>query len=88
MIFDKKSAVHTPHSIEYIVAGLGNPDKKYENTRHNTGFICVNAIAKEYGVQVNRLKFKSYCASVEIEGKRVLLLKPQTYMNNSGQAFV
>ena len=72
----------------HIIAGLGNPDKKYENTRHNAGFIAVDYIADKCGVNVDRLKYKSYCATAEIGGSKVLLMKPQTYMNNSGQALV
>ena len=73
-------------SIEYIVVGLGNPDKKYEKTRHNAGFIAIDTLAKECGCNIDRLKFKSNCADTRIGDSRVLLMKPQTYMNNSGQA--
>ncbi|MBQ5566069.1 MAG: aminoacyl-tRNA hydrolase [Clostridia bacterium] len=74
--------------ITHIVVGLGNPDRKYENTRHNAGFMAIDALAEKYDVCIDRLKYKSYCASVEINQKKVLLMKPQTYMNNSGQAVV
>ncbi len=74
--------------ITHIVVGLGNPDRKYENTRHNAGFIGIDALAEKYGVTIDRLKYKSYCQTVEIGSSRVLLMKPQTYMNNSGQAVV
>lgn len=74
--------------ITHIVVGLGNPDRKYENTRHNAGFIGIDRLADKYGVTIDRLKYKSYCSAVEINGRRVLLMKPQTYMNNSGQAVV
>lgn len=72
--------------IEYIIAGLGNPDKKYEKTRHNAGFIAIDTLSEKLNVELKTLKFKSYCATAVIGGKKVLLMKPQTYMNNSGQA--
>jgi len=72
--------------VEYIVVGLGNPGKQYEITRHNAGFMAVDYMCKELGFQVNKLKFKSLCGDTMIEGKRVLFLKPSTYMNNSGEA--
>ena len=75
-------------SIEYMVVGLGNPDKKYENTRHNTGFICLDKIAEKFSCDVNCIKYKSLVGECTIDGKKVLLMKPQTYMNNSGQAVV
>ncbi len=75
-------------SVEYMVVGLGNPDKKYENTRHNTGFICIDKVAEKFGVSINRIKFKSLVGEGTINGKKVLFMKPQTYMNNSGQAVV
>jgi len=87
LIFGKRSAPLTG-SVTHIIVGLGNPDRKYENTRHNAGFIVLDALADKYGVSVNRLKFKAYCASAEISGKKVLLMKPQTYMNNSGESVV
>lgn len=86
-MFKKKSPALTG-GITHIVVGLGNPDRKYENTRHNAGFICVDKLAEKHGVTIDRLKYKSYCAAVEIGDSRVLLMKPQTYMNNSGQAVV
>ncbi len=72
--------------VEYIIVGLGNPDSKYLNTRHNAGFLAVDRIAEKASVEVNRLKYKAQTNTVTIEGKRVLLMKPQTYMNNSGEA--
>ena len=70
----------------YIIAGLGNPGKKYENTRHNMGFIAVDLLAEEFGIKVDKLKFKSLVGEGRIAGQRVLLMKPQTYMNLSGEA--
>ncbi len=75
-------------SVEYIVVGLGNPDKKYENTRHNTGWLALDRIAEKLDCKVNRIKFKSFVGECGINGKKVLLMKPTTYMNNSGQAVV
>lgn len=75
-------------SVEYIVAGLGNPDKKYENTRHNTGWLALDHIAEKFDCKVNRIKYKSLTGECKIGGKKVLLMKPTTYMNNSGQAVV
>lgn len=75
-------------SIEYLVVGLGNPDKKYENTRHNTGWLVLDYIADKYNCKVNKIKYKSFVGDCTIGGERVMLMKPTTYMNNSGQAVV
>ena len=72
--------------VELIIAGLGNPGKKYQGTRHNAGFMALDTLAAKLGVAVEKLRFKSLCGEAEIAGKRVLLLKPGTYMNLSGQA--
>ncbi len=72
--------------VKYLVVGLGNPDKKYRNTRHNTGFIAVDCMAKELGVEITKKKFDSLTAEAVIAGEKVLLMKPQTYMNLSGVA--
>ncbi len=85
-MFGKKK--FSNNSIEYIIVGLGNPDRKYENTRHNSGFIMLDYIADKLSVKVNRVKFKSTVGEARIGGHRVLLMKPSTYMNNSGQAVV
>lgn len=71
-----------------MVVGLGNPDRKYETTRHNTGFIAVDYIAEKRNFKINRIKFKSTVGECNINGKKVLFIKPSTYMNNSGQAVV
>ena len=71
---------------EFIVAGLGNPERKYTLTRHNSGFLCVDALAEKHGFEVKKLKFHSLFADTVINGHRVIVLKPQTYMNNSGEA--
>lgn len=75
-------------SVEYIVVGLGNPDKKYEITRHNAGWLAIDRFAKKLDCRVNRIKFKSYVGECSLGGAKVLLMKPTTYMNNSGEAVV
>lgn len=70
----------------YIVVGLGNPGLKYENNRHNIGFKIIDKIAENYNVNINKSKFKSQYNEIRIGSKKVLLIKPQTYMNNSGEA--
>jgi PTH1 family peptidyl-tRNA hydrolase len=72
--------------IMYIIAGLGNPDKKYEKTRHNVGFDVIDALAEKYHIDVKEKKHKGLCGSGWIGGQKVLLLKPQTYMNLSGES--
>ena len=89
-IFDRISS-NSPSAggkIEYVIAGLGNPGMEYENTRHNAGFMVMDSLAEELGTKIDRLRFKGKTADVTIEGKRCLLLKPTTYMNNSGEAVV
>lgn len=72
--------------VEWMIVGLGNPGKEYENTRHNAGFICMDALSKKLGVTVNKSKYKALIAETMIAEKRVLLMLPQTYMNASGEA--
>lgn len=72
--------------ITHIVVGLGNIGKEYDKTRHNAGFIAVDALAERHGVKIDRVKFNSTVAEADIAGRRVLLMKPSTYMNNSGMA--
>lgn len=74
--------------VELLVVGLGNPDKKYENTRHNAGWLAIDAIAESFDCKVDRVKFKSYVGECNIAGRKAMLMKPTTYMNNSGQAVV
>ncbi len=83
MFFKKEYA---SNSIEYIIVGLGNPGRQYENTRHNAGFIAMDYIADKLGVKINKIKFKSTVGEANIAGKRCLLIKPSTFMNLSGQA--
>ena len=84
MIFGKKKEFSS--NFDYLIVGLGNPGKQYESTRHNAGFICIDVLADKYGIKINKLKFKSLMGEGRIEGKRCLLLKPQTFMNLSGEA--
>lgn len=74
--------------IEYIVAGLGNPGRKYEKTRHNAGFMAMDLLAREEGFEYKKLKFHALIADEVIDGKRCLLMKPQTMMNLSGEAIL
>ena len=83
MFFKKSAAMRAP---EYLIVGLGNPGREYERTRHNAGFLFIDALAEKMGIEVKRLKFQSICADGELSDHRCLLLKPQTFMNNSGQA--
>lgn len=70
----------------YIIAGLGNPGKKYENTRHNIGFIALDRLAERNDIKINKIKHKALVGEGRISGQKVLLVKPQTYMNLSGQS--
>lgn len=69
---------------EWIVAFLGNPGLKYNGTRHNAGFMAADAMEKKLGVSINKMRFKALTQTADIGGKKVLLMKPQTYMNLSG----
>ncbi len=73
-------------SFSWLVVFLGNPGPRYECTRHNAGFMAGDALAKKLGVNISRLRFKALTAECEINGERVLLMKPQTFMNLSGEA--
>lgn len=70
----------------FLIVGLGNPGSEYENTRHNIGFKVVDNIAKEYNIEINRQKFKGIYGEGFIDGEKVILLKPTTYMNLSGES--
>ena len=72
--------------IEYLIVGLGNPGRKYETTRHNAGFLAVDRLAERHHAKIDRIKFKAVCADAQIAGVRCLLMKPQTFMNLSGEA--
>lgn len=70
----------------FVIVGLGNPGKKYENTRHNAGFLAIDALAEKYGISITEKKHKALCGTGVIEGTKVLLVKPQTFMNLSGES--
>ena len=70
----------------FLIVGLGNPGKEYEDTRHNIGFKVVDNIAKEYNIEINRQKFKGTYGEGFIDGEKVMILKPTTYMNLSGES--
>jgi peptidyl-tRNA hydrolase, PTH1 family len=89
MIF-KKISIHKPQDW-FIFAGLGNPGREYENTRHNIGFLVIQRLAERWDIDVTRYKFQSLTGDGMAKDKRVALVMPQTYMNNSGfavQSFV
>lgn len=69
-----------------IIAGLGNPTKEYEHTRHNVGFDTIDCIADQYGISINEKKHRALVGKGMIEGQKVILLKPQTFMNLSGES--
>lgn len=70
----------------YLIVGLGNPEEDYSNTRHNMGFDTINEISKRYNINITKRKFKGLYEICNIEGKKVILLKPQTFMNLSGES--
>ena len=84
MFFGKKKM--PTGNIDYIIVGLGNPGGEYEATRHNAGFIVIDMLAEECSCEVTKLKFKSLYGTAQIGDKKCILMKPQTYMNNSGEA--
>lgn len=73
---------------EYIIVGLGNPGDKYMYTRHNAGFMTLEKLAEKCGVQMKKIRFKSLTAEAVVNGTPCLLMKPTTFMNNSGEAVV
>ena len=75
-----------PSSVEFLIVGLGNPGAKYAGTRHNAGFDALDWAARRWGIRVDKAKFDGLCGLGEADGRKVLLLKPQTFMNLSGQA--
>ena len=78
---------HAPHgAVEYIICGLGNPGTQYEGTRHNIGFMTIDTLCDKYKLDCKKLRFKSLTCDAMISGKRCLIMKPTTFMNNSGEA--
>ena len=80
MFFKSKS------NYDWLVVGLGNPGLQYENTRHNAGFIAADKLANELNFEINKNKFEAQSGEFKLGDKRILVIKPQTYMNNSGKA--
>ena len=78
--------LNKPQNIDWLVVGLGNPGKKYQGTRHNAGFMAADALAKRLDITVDRLKFNALIGDGMCGEKRILLVKPQTFMNLSGTA--
>ncbi|MBP8855773.1 MAG: aminoacyl-tRNA hydrolase [Oscillospiraceae bacterium] len=76
----------TQSTVDYMIVGLGNPGKKYEGTRHNIGFCALDFCAKTFGITVNKIKFDALYGTGTVNGKKLLLIKPQTFMNLSGEA--
>lgn len=81
--FSKKDSDST---YDYLIVGLGNPGAKYENTRHNAGFLCIELLENELDFKCKKLKFNALIGDTRISGKKVLVIKPQTMMNTSGAA--
>ena len=81
MLFGNKNS-----AVDWLVVGLGNPGQKYANTRHNMGFLTVDLLAEQQGVKLNKVKFKSAYQVLTFAGAKCLVMKPQTYMNLSGEA--
>ncbi len=81
MFFKKQTG-----GFEYLIAGLGNPGREYENTRHNAGFVAADIVANKFNISFNKSKFEALYGDGTIAGARVLVVKPQTYMNLSGRA--
>ena len=81
MLFGKQSS-----AVDWLIVGLGNPGPKYENTRHNMGFLTVDLLSEKTGVKINKVKFKAAYNIMNFAGCKCLVMKPQTYMNLSGEA--
>ena len=80
MIFKRKS------TYDWLVVGLGNPGLQYENTRHNAGFMALDSMAEDLGFEFNKNKYEALLGECRIANNRILVIKPQTFMNNSGKA--
>lgn len=73
-------------NISWMIVGLGNPGRQYDKTRHNVGFRTLDLLASQFGIKIDKAKCKSLLGTATVDGEKLLLVKPQTYMNNSGQA--
>ncbi len=85
MIFKKKTYSNSS-APEYLIVGLGNPGRQYEITRHNAGFLFMDMLSEKLNVKINKIKYKSVIGEADIAGHRCILMKPQTFMNLSGEA--
>lgn len=86
-LFDKRQkSLKKEGNIVFVIVGLGNPDKKYEKTRHNVGFDVIDVMAQKYNIELTEKKHRALSGSGYIAGQKVLLVKPQTYMNLSGES--
>ena len=83
MFFERKNG-----APKWLIVCLGNPGPRFEGTRHNAGFLAADAISKKYGVAINKLRFKALTGNCRICGETVMVMKPQTYMNLSGEAVI
>ena len=84
--FRRQTSTTPTGAPEYLVVGLGNPGNKYTYTRHNSGFLCLDMLSDKLNFKIDRLKFKSLICDTNINGHRCIVMKPQTFMNNSGEA--
>ena len=85
MFLNKKKQFNNG-GYDFIIAGLGNPGAKYEMTRHNAGFLAIDLFANKENLKINKLKFHSLVGDIKIGSSKCLVMKPQTFMNNSGEA--
>lgn len=85
-MFFKKEEFSSASAPEYLIVGLGNPGDKYEYTRHNVGFLTLDRLSVEEDCKINKIKYKSLLGEVNLGGHRCIVIKPQTFMNNSGEA--
>ncbi len=85
MIFKKKEFSNS-NAPEFLIVGLGNPGDKYEYTRHNVGFLTLDRLSVEKSFKINKIKYKSLLGEVNLNSHRCIVIKPQTFMNNSGEA--
>ena len=84
--FRRQTSTAPTGAPEFLVVGLGNPGNKYTYTRHNSGFLCLDMLSDKLNFKIDRLKFKSLICDTNINGHRCIVMKPQTFMNNSGEA--
>lgn len=84
--FRRQTSTTPTGAPEYLVVGLGNPGNKFTYTRHNSGFLCLDMLSDKLNIRIDRLKFKSLICDTTINGHRCIVMKPQTFMNNSGEA--